>query len=102
MVHLEVGLAHQLRLLDLFANTVLYRKAVLPIEMELGEDRGHGSSESEDDEEKSDMECYIRKMTDFRDTLFKGAKSNIVDAQMKQKSDYDRKHGKSKVHTHFE
>ena len=48
------------------------------------------------------MECYIRKMTDFRDTLFKGAKSNIVDAQMKQKSDYDRKHGKSKVHTHFE
>ena len=81
-----------------------YRKAILPIEMELGEDERYRSSESEEDDEEGDgpnMENYIRKMTDFRDVLFKGAKSNIVDAQLKQKSDYDRKHGKSKVPNNY-
>ena len=79
---------------------ILHRKAILPIQMELGEDKKHGSSEDEDDEEKNDdsnVENYIQKMTDFRDMLYKGAKRNIVNAQLKQKIDYDRKHGKSKV-----
>ena len=33
---------------------ILHRKAILPIQMELGEDKKHGSSEDEDDEEKND------------------------------------------------
>ena len=41
----------------------------------------------------------FQKMNDFRDELFKKAKSKIVDAQMKQKRVYDRKHGKRKVQT---
>ena len=41
----------------------------------------------------------MQKMNDFRDELFKKAKNKIVDAQMKQKRDYDRKHGKRKVQT---
>ena len=78
----------------------LHRKAILPIQMELGEDEKHGSSEGEDDEEENDdpsVDNYIHKMTDFRDALYKGAKRNIVNAQLKQKIDYDRKHGKTKV-----
>ncbi len=65
--------------------------------MELREDK---ESESEDDGEEvydPNVECYIRKMTDFRDALFKGAKSNIADTQLKQKSNYDKKCGKSQV-----
>ena len=78
----------------------LHRKAIFPIQMELGEeDEKHGSSESEDEEENDDlkMENYIHKMTSFRDVLYKGAKRNIVNAQFKQKIDYNRKHGKAKV-----
>ena len=76
-----------------------HRKAVIPIEMELAEDERSDDSESEKEDEDPNLQCYIQKMNDFRDELFKKAKSKIVDAQMKQKRDYDRKHGKRKVQT---
>ena len=75
------------------------RKAVIPIEMELAEDEQSDDSKSEKEDEDPNLQCYIQKMNDFRDELFKKAKSKIVDAQMKQKSDYDRKHGKRQVQT---
>jgi hypothetical protein len=36
-------------------------------------------------------------MDEFRNELFSKAKTNIDDAQMRQKRDYDRKHAKNKV-----
>lgn len=48
--------------------------------------------------EDPNLEFYIQKMNDFRDKMFKKAKNNIVDTQIKQKRDYERKHGKKKVH----
>lgn len=69
-----------------------YRKAILPIEAELGnvgESEG-SATESESDEE---LDSYIKKMKKLRDNLFSVAKINIDDAQLKQKRDYDRKHG---------
>ena len=69
-----------------------YRKAILPIKAELGnvgESKG-SASESESDEE---LDNYIKKIKKLRDNLFSVAKTNIDDAQLKQKHDYDRKHG---------
>ena len=69
-----------------------YRKAILPIEAELGsvgESEG-SASESESDEE---LDSYIKKIKKLRDNLFSVAKTNIDDAQLKQKHYYDRKHG---------
>ena len=39
-------------------------------------------------------------MNELKDSLFRKAKNNIRDAQLRQKQDYDRKHaiGKRKVH----
>ena len=69
-----------------------FRKAVLPIQMELDEQQ----SESEKDDAE-DVEGYAKRMNAFRDNLFLKAKSSIVASQMKQKIDYDKKHGKRKV-----
>ena len=69
-----------------------YRKAILPIEAELGnagESEGN-ASENESDEE---IDSYMKKIKKLRDNLFSAAKTNIDDAQLKQKHDYDRKHG---------
>jgi hypothetical protein len=69
-----------------------HRKAILPIEAELGnagESEG-STSEGESDEE---LDSYIKKIKKLRDNLFSVAKTNIDDAQLKQKRDYDRKHG---------
>ena len=77
-----------------------YRKAILPIEAELGNGESERSaSESESDEE---LDSYIKKIKMLRDNLFSVAKTNINDAQLKQKCDYDRKHGvhNKKVHNH--
>lgn len=57
------------------------RKAILPIEMELNEQKGDNSQSEKDDNE--DIECYVK------DNLFQKAKGNIVDVQIRQKSDYD-------------
>lgn len=73
----------------------LFRKAILPIEVELNEQQGDNSQTEKDDNE--DIECYVKKMNAFKDNLFQKAKGNIVDAQIRQKSDYDKKHGKKKV-----
>lgn len=43
---------------------MFYRKAVLPIEMELGKDEGQGGSESDDEAEGVDD--YMHKLTSFR------------------------------------
>ena len=67
--------------------------------MELAEDEQIDDSESEKEDEDTNLQCYIQKMNDFRDELFRKAKSKIIDAQMKHKRDYDRKHGKRKVET---
>ena len=58
------------------------------------------ASESESDEE---LDSYIKKIKKLRDNLFSVAKGNIDDAQLKQKRDYDRKHGvyNKKVSTVF-
>ena len=72
-----------------------HRKAIIPIQMELAEGEQDESSDNEKEDEDPNLECYIQQMNGFRDKLFN---SNIVDAQMKQKRDYDRKHGKRKVH----
>ena len=68
------------------------RKAILPIEAELGNvgESERSASESESDEE---LDSYIKKIKMLRDNLFSIAKTNIDDAQLKQKCDYDRKHG---------
>ena len=62
------------------------KKAILPIEAE----SDSSVSEIESDEE---LDCYIKKIKKLRDNLFSVAKDNIDDAQLKQKRDYDRKHG---------
>ena len=56
--------------------------------MELAEDEQSDDSKSEKEDEDPNLHCYIQKMNDFRDELFKKAKSKIVDAQMKQKRDW--------------
>lgn len=71
-----------------------HRKAIIPIEIELAEDKKSDNSQSENEDEDPNLECYIKKMNDFRDELFKKAKD---EAQMKQKCNYDRKLGKRKV-----
>lgn len=70
----------------------IYRKAVLPIEAELGNSK---TSESESDDGAC-ISQYVVKMNEFRDKLFSEAKRNIDDAQLRQKRDYDRKHAISK------
>lgn len=70
-------------------------KPVLPIEMELAKDQ---HTESEDNNEgASNVQSYMKRMDTMRDNLFADAKSQITNAQFKQKNDYDRKHGKKKV-----
>ena len=71
---------------------LIQRKAILPIEAELG---NVGESESSVSERESDeeLDSYIMKIKKLRDNLFSVAKDNIDDAQLKQKRDYDRKHG---------
>ena len=68
------------------------RKAILPIEAELGnaDELESTASGSECDEE---LDSYIKRIKKLRDHLFSIAKHNIDDAQLKQKRDYDRKHG---------
>ena len=63
--------------------------------MELDEQQDANSRSEKDDTE--DMECYAKKMNAFKDNLFLKAKSNIVNAQMNQKRDYDKRHDKKKV-----
>lgn len=65
--------------------------------MELNEQQGDNSQSEKDDNE--DIECYVKKMNAFKDNIFKKAKDNIVDAQIRQKCDYDKKHGKKKVYS---
>ena len=99
-----IGWIRQLYILCMDSNNIIqwllcitiivysYRKAILPIEAELGnvgESEG-SASESESDEE---LDSYIKKIKKLRDNLFSVAKTNIDDAQLKQKRDYDRKHG---------
>ena len=67
--------------------------------MELAEDEQSDDSTIEKKDVDPNLQCYIQKMNDFRDELFEKPKNKIVDAQMKQKCDYDRKHGKKKVQT---
>ena len=67
--------------------------------MELAEDEQSDDSTIENEDVDSNLQCYIQKMNDFRDELSEKSKNKIVDAQMKQKHDYDRKHGKRKVQT---
>jgi len=70
----------------------LYRKAILPIEMDL--DGEQGNDESGTDEH---IDEYIDRIHKFQKGLFAGAKENIRNAQFKQKEDYDRKQGRKKV-----
>ena len=72
---------------------ISYSKAVLPIEIDIAADKSGAS----DDESKED---YVNMMSRFRDSLFADAKSNIVHAQLRQKEDYDKKHGKKKVYSY--
>jgi len=57
------------------------RKAVLPIEAELGNSSDSSESECDDD---PGIERYVQKMNELRDYLFRKAKSNIDDAQLRQ------------------
>ena len=70
------------------------RRAILPNEVELDEQQDENSQSEKDSE---DMEGYMKKMNTFKDNLFQKAKRNIVNAQLNQKRDYDKRHGKKKV-----
>ena len=72
-----------------------YRKAVLPIEAELN----NSESEANDEDSDTDLDIYINKLNKMKEDLFKTAKRNIDEAQMKQKRDYDKKYviGKKNV-----
>ncbi len=75
---------------------IYYRNAILPIQAELRiGDNGSCSDESVNTDQ---VENYIDKMNVFRDELFKDAKENIKNAQMKQKRDYDKKRCRTKVY----
>ena len=72
---------------------ISYSKAVFPIEIDIAADKSGAS----DDESKED---YVNMMSGFRDSLFADVQSNIVHAQLRQKEDYDKKHGKKKVYSY--
>ena len=65
------------------------------LEAELDEQQDENSQSEKDDSE--DMEGYMKKMNTFKDNLFQKAKHNIVNAQLNQKRDNDKQHGKKKV-----
>jgi len=67
----------------------LYRKAILPIEMDLDGERRNDESGTEEHIDEY-IDCYYK----FQKGLFAGAKENIRNAQFKQKEDYDRKQGR--------
>lgn len=55
------------------------------------------SGESDEEIEDSRMQSYVKRMSSFRDNLYADAKDRIVESQLRQKRDYDKKHGKNKV-----
>lgn len=63
----------------LYYNIVNFRKAVLPLEQELLPDADTESEKSLD--EDTDMDAYMRKMRDLKNSLFKKAHKNIKDAK---------------------
>ena len=73
-----------------------YRKAKLPVEMELeGSSIPDGSEMAEDD--LPVLEKKMKQMMKFKEHLFKDAKANIDQAQSRYKQDYDRKQSASEV-----
>ena len=69
---------------------ISYRKAILPIQMEM-------ESEEHSDINEPDLDDYMEKMQDFRNSLCNRADRKIAKAQKRQKSDYDKRHCKGKV-----
>ena len=86
----SVVCAH-VHVLSTIGRASICRRAVLPIEVKLGQD---ASDDEETNSEGNDLSLhgYVKKMSMLRDDLFSTAKKNIDDAQMKQKRDYDKKH----------
>ena len=76
----------------ILSNQPLYRKAILPIEMDLDGERGNDESGTDEH-----IDEYIDRIHKFQKGLFAGAKENIRNAQFKHKEDYDRKRGRKKV-----
>ena len=76
--------------LSTIGHASICRRAVLSIEVKLGQD----ASDEETNSEGNDLSLhgYVKKMNMLRDDLLSTAKKNTDDAQMKQKRDYDKKH----------
>ena len=66
--------------------------------MELAEDEQSDDSKSEKEDEDPNLHCYIQKMNDFRDELFKKPRAKLLMLRW-NRSVIDRKHGKRKVQT---
>ena len=74
-------------------------KAVLPLEMALMKDQPCGSDDSSEGE--MNMQRYMKGMVTMRDELFEDAKGKIDQAQLRQKQDFDKKHGRKKVNKYY-
>ena len=66
-----------------------YRKAKLPVEMELEDTSTADGNEMEDD--LHGVEKKMEQMMKFKEHMFKDAKENVDQAQARYKQDYDRK-----------
>lgn len=78
------------------------RKPVLPIEIAMTNHQTSGDDDDDSSRDDANIECYMKEMVTMRDELFDDAKSNITQAQLRHKRDYDKKHGRKKVKSYMQ
>ena len=79
-----------------------FRKDVLPIENEPGEEISSNSDVEEEGQNRIETaEEIIARMVRMKKDFYQSAKDNIVKAQRRYKRDYDKKHCKGKVCLYF-
>ena len=70
---------------------VCFRKAVLPIENEPGEENSSNNDEEEEGQKRIETaEEIIARMESVKKDLFQSVKDNIVNAQRRYKREYDK------------
>ena len=67
--------------------------------MALMKDQPCGCDDSSEDE--MNMQRYMKGIVTMRDELFEDAKGKIDQAQLRQKQDFDKKHGRKKVNKYY-